>query len=201
MPIGPGGLDANGIWQFGEDDSEALASDLLNLGMGSVSTALSTLGGVLQVVSVTKTDVFSASVLSTAFSANVTGLSATITPSATSSTISVYVNVSGSTDLFPEVMGRLLRGATPIGVGADDGIRTPVSGSAGNQYESNLAIATLSVETMDTPATTSPITYNFQLFNRSISTETLYVNRSRLDSNTARSMRPASTMTLMEVAG
>ena len=45
MPIGPGGLDPNGIWQYGEDDSEALASDLLNLGMSSVSTALSSLGG------------------------------------------------------------------------------------------------------------------------------------------------------------
>ncbi len=45
MPIGPGGLDPNGIWQYGEDDSEALASDLLNLGMSSVSTALSNLGG------------------------------------------------------------------------------------------------------------------------------------------------------------
>jgi len=44
MPIGPGGLDSNGIWQFGEDDSEALASDLLNLGMASVSTALDNVG-------------------------------------------------------------------------------------------------------------------------------------------------------------
>jgi hypothetical protein len=40
MPLGPGGLDANGIWLYGEDDSEALASDLLNLGMESVSDAL-----------------------------------------------------------------------------------------------------------------------------------------------------------------
>lgn len=37
MPIGPGSLDANGIWQFGEADTESLASDLLNLGMESVS--------------------------------------------------------------------------------------------------------------------------------------------------------------------
>ncbi len=38
MPTGPGGLDSNGIWQYGEDDTEALASDLLNLGMASIST-------------------------------------------------------------------------------------------------------------------------------------------------------------------
>lgn len=42
MPTGPGGLDSKGIWQYGEDDSEALASDLLNLGMASVSTAIGT---------------------------------------------------------------------------------------------------------------------------------------------------------------
>lgn len=38
MPTGPGGLDAEGVWQYGEDDTEALASDLLALGFGSVST-------------------------------------------------------------------------------------------------------------------------------------------------------------------
>lgn len=43
MPTGPGALDANGIWQFGEDDSESLASDLLNLGMESVSDAVADL--------------------------------------------------------------------------------------------------------------------------------------------------------------
>lgn len=37
MPSGPGSLDAEGIWQFGEDDSEALASDLLNLLAASTS--------------------------------------------------------------------------------------------------------------------------------------------------------------------
>jgi hypothetical protein len=38
MPIGVGGLDAEGVWQYGEDDTETLASDLLGLGFGSVST-------------------------------------------------------------------------------------------------------------------------------------------------------------------
>ncbi len=38
MPIGAGGLDAQGVWQYGEDDTEALHGDLLGLGFGSVST-------------------------------------------------------------------------------------------------------------------------------------------------------------------
>jgi hypothetical protein len=40
MPTGPGGLDTEGVYLFGEDDLEALASDLLNLLGASVSTQL-----------------------------------------------------------------------------------------------------------------------------------------------------------------
>jgi len=202
MPIGPGGLDSNGIWQFGEDDSEALASDLLNLGMGSVSTAISTLGGVLQVVSVTKTDTFSASVAAAAFSANVTGFSATITPASTSSKILVAVSVSGGSSIdFPVMNGRMLRGSTPIGVGDTAGIRSSVSGSSGILNAQHRSMANLSVETLDSPSTTSATTYNFQLFNTQTATATLYMNRTHDDDNAATHMRPASTITLMEVAG
>lgn len=38
MPAGPGAADAEGVRLYGEADSEALASDLLNLGLESVST-------------------------------------------------------------------------------------------------------------------------------------------------------------------
>lgn len=38
MPTGPGSEDAQGQWQYGEDDAEALASDLLNYGQSRVST-------------------------------------------------------------------------------------------------------------------------------------------------------------------
>lgn len=37
MAAGPGFVDANGVWQFGEADADALFSDLLNLGMDTVS--------------------------------------------------------------------------------------------------------------------------------------------------------------------
>jgi hypothetical protein len=40
MPLGPGSLDSNGIWQYGEDDSEDLFSDLLNVGQESTSDAI-----------------------------------------------------------------------------------------------------------------------------------------------------------------
>lgn len=37
MPSGPGSLDAQGVWQYGEADDVAPASDLLNVGQSSVS--------------------------------------------------------------------------------------------------------------------------------------------------------------------
>lgn len=37
MPLGPGSIDLNGIYQYGEDDAETLASDLLNLGQQQTS--------------------------------------------------------------------------------------------------------------------------------------------------------------------
>ena len=38
MPTGPGSVDAQGVYLYGQDDAEALASDLLNIGQASIST-------------------------------------------------------------------------------------------------------------------------------------------------------------------
>jgi len=203
MPIGPGGLDSNGIWQFGEDDSEALASDLLNLGMGSVSTAISTLGGVLQVVSTTKTDTFSASTASGAFTA-VTGLSAAITPSATSSKILVRVTLVGASSRDSGAgMGdfRIKRDSTAIAIGDAAGSRARLSGAALVSVGYALGIVGSSAEVLDTPSSTSAITYSVDIYNSSSSTETLYVNRTDNNSDSATRPRAVSTITLMEVAG
>jgi len=203
MPIGPGGLDSNGIWQFGEDDSEALASDLLNLGMGSVSTAISTLGGVLQVVSTTKTDTFSASTASGAFTA-VTGLSAAITPSATSSKILVRVTLVGASSRDSGAgMGdfRIKRDSTAIAIGDAAGSRARLSGAALVSVGYALGIVGSSAEVLDTPSSTSAITYSVDIYNSSSSTETLYVNRTDNNSDSATRPRAVSTITLMEVPG
>ena len=200
MPTGPGGLDANGVWQYGEDDTEALASDLLNLGMGSVSTVVGGLGAptILQVVSTTKTDTFSASVGGSGFSSNVTGLEATITPQSTSSTIFVLVSLMSTRTDYVYSIARLMRDATPIGVGDLSSPRyqaTSWSGGLGDTY----GAFTVPMQTLDSPATTSPITYGVQLFNSSGAARTLVVNRTQGDATD--SARGVSTITLMEVAG
>ena len=199
MPLGPGGYDSNGIWLYGEDDSEALASDLLNLGMQSVSDALGAgFGKILQVVSGTKTDSFSASLTNGAIT-TVTGLSATITPSSASSKVLVLLDLSGAgddTDVFSTIVKR---GGTEIGLGDAAGSRTRVTSggpasSGSNGFSSSPAIV------LDSPASTSPLTYTVDIHNNDNATVTVFVNRSPSDGNAARNSRSSSTIILMEVA-
>jgi len=199
MPIGPGGLDSNGIWQFGEDDSEALASDLLNLGMGSVSTAISTLGGVLQVVSTTKTDTFSVSLPTDTISGDVTGLTAVITPSSSSSKVLVRYSLSLASSQTGAMISILNRGGGAIGVGDAASSRTRATAGGVNAVDN--AVATVSGEFLDSPSSTSELTYSVRLAHSSANTHTMYINRSRDDINDFGYGRYVSTITAEEVAG
>ena len=204
MPTGPGGLDPNGVWQYGEDDTEALASDLLNLGMASVSTALAAIvtGQILQVVSTTKTDTFTANVATGAFVA-VTGLTATITPSATSSKVFVMLNVSGSSDVGHGIItARLTRGGTPISVGDAAGVRAQTTaGQTGGRSGNDSGLATVSANFLDPPSTVSSVTYGVDIHNLESTTVALNVNFAEDDANSASRQRSTSTITLWEVAG
>lgn len=205
MPLGPGGLDSNGIWLYGEDDSEALASDLLNLGMQSVSDALGEgFGKILQVVSTTKTDTFSASVTAGA-TTSVTGLTATITPQSTSSKIYAVVSTN-ALNLSAGTSGAhviLTRGGTPVGGGDSAGSRTPVNVFGGQSHLSGTdgTGTNQTFNYLDSPSTTSSVTYGVDLLNVSGTTCTLLLNRTIADSDNVYIGRASSTITLMEVAG
>lgn len=196
MPTGPGGLDANGVWQYGEDDTEALASDLLNLGMGSVSTVVGALGSatILQVLSATKTDTFSTT--STSF-IDVTGLTLTLTPAATSSKVLVSFSVNLGLPNTAGVQVRLMRDSTPIAIG-DAGGGSQKQSTTHTYPGVNTDTRNRSMEFLDSPNTTSATVYKLQIITN---TSTGYVNRSYSDNNTAYGGRTASTITAMEVAG
>ncbi len=157
--------------------------------------AVSRSGGILQVVSTTKTDTFSTT--STSFT-DVTGLSASITPRSTSSKIYVSYDVQtgGPVHTTAQTMLRLVRDTTAIGVGDAAGSRwQTTTGMASNEaytMESNSAAF------LDSPSTTSSVTYKVQ---QRISAGTGYVNRTETDANNNLYSRSVSTITLMEVAG
>jgi hypothetical protein len=157
-------------------------------------------GKILQVQSTVKTDTFSESLSAFAISAsNITGLTASITPSSASSKVLVIVELNAASSGSPIVSGQIFRDSTAIGIGDEAGNRVRVSGHL--QAASGLnAQARASMSFLDSPATTSSLTYGFRNYNPSASTATIYVNRSQGDSDTTQYARSMSTITLMEVS-
>ena len=150
-------------------------------------------GSVLQVVSTTKTDTFSMS--STTFS-DVTGLSVSITPTSATSKILVISNLNWGSSANDINTTRLLRDSTVISAGATASNRS--LGFAGMRTASADNIETVSVTFLDSPATTSSVTYKIQV--RIGSGDTIYVNRTATDTDVSAFPRVVSSITVMEVA-
>jgi hypothetical protein len=151
-------------------------------------------------VSTTKTDTFSASVTSPNFSSNITGLEATITPSSATSKVMVTLHLVGSesveaTDFFI----RLMRDATPVCIGDAAGSRAQASAGICQVGSDSGGVATLMVTYLDSPSTTSAITYGVQMSHRGASGN-VYVNRTSGDANLFQNPRFASTITVQEVS-
>ncbi len=157
---------------------------------------------VLQLISTTKLDTFAAS-LGSATSADVTGLSATITPTSSSSKVFVTVNMNGVTDVSgsvrPYITAQLKRGATLIGGGTVAGARTSAN-MAGGYTALPDQTSSISFSFLDSPATTSATTYQVAVFNAFGGTFDLRVNRVGDDGNTAAVVRLSSTITVMEIS-
>tara|TARA_Y100000114_G_C11673608_1_gene285034 strand:- start:247 stop:753 length:507 start_codon:yes stop_codon:yes gene_type:complete len=161
-------------------------------GSGSV-TGIS-LGKVLQVVSTTKTDPFSTA--SSSF-VDVTGLNVSITPSSSSSKIFVSVTACGNTN-GSKGYGRILRGSTAIAIGDADGskvqatfdMNNAASGNRGQSYVGSI---------LDSPSTTSAITYKLQLRHEN-GAGNANINRLHVNDDSSVNGRYASTITAMEVA-
>jgi hypothetical protein len=149
-------------------------------------------GHVVQVVQGLKTD--SASTNSTSFTN--TGLSASITPSSSSNKILIQVNtVIGQSNFIKRVHLKLTGGNTATYIGdAGTGVESAVSvvtRVSGDSY----GMMPTSMQYLDSPSTTSAITYQVQW---RVESDTAYMNRPyTLD---AQGANTASTIVLMEIA-
>ena len=157
-------------------------------------------GGIIQVRSTTKTDTFAMPSNDTSFH-TVTGLSVTITPTRSDSKIFIMYDMNWSTSTG-HCSCRLMRDSTPIKVGDASGNKTQVTGqihyTSGDQYD----LENVSGTHMDSPATTSAVTYSMQVATPYSSSYDLYVNyHAENGQNLAWSGRGASTITVMEVSG
>lgn len=144
-------------------------------------------GSILQVVSTTKTDPFFSTTLSYV---DVTGLSATITPSSASSKILVLATTNVSSDV--DGLVRLVRNTTPIGNGSGGSL---IDGFGQVSIQVVNFVVGYAINHLDSPATTSATTYKIQA--RPASTGTVWINRR----NAGAQYYLSSSLTLMEVAG
>ena len=159
-------------------------------------------GKVLQVVSTTKTDTFSASIAGGAFT-DVTGLTVSITPSSTSNKILVLSTLygsSGDSNIYGSTGFRIFRDAVGLHP-ANVSNRKGTSGTVLQGMTFNTGISNVNFNYLDTPSSTSSLTYKVQVMNTSSGTTSANVNRSGGDPDSVNSARTYSTITLMEIAG
>ena len=97
------------------------------------------------------------------------------------------------------VMLRLARGGSAILQGDAAGVRTRTGGMVYNNPGSNNEQHTWSHQVVDSPASTSSLTYSVQVMQ--INGATHYINRLARDDNADYEPRSASSIILMEIAG
>lgn len=158
-------------------------------------------GKILQVVQSAKTDTASWSAHATTRVA--TGLSASITPSATSSKILIQymINIGYEHDNSQYYL-HLFRGSTEINNGDASSARKQAHNGWGGSFQANLEEYMSNTQSgmfLDSPSTTSATTYSIK-HTDATSTGTYYINRSHRDNNgNGYDPRFVSNMVLMEV--
>ena len=162
-------------------------------------TSTASLGKVLQVVSAQKTDTFSTSA-SNQF-VTVSGLTINITPSSASNKVFVCFNMNiGHSGTGDGLGGKIFRSSDSQNI-----FRAPADGSRTRSYlaqftcHSNTNNTTQFVSPcfLDSPSSTSQVSYTFQVFNTG---GTAYINRSGEDLNNVVNARGCSFAYAMEVA-
>lgn len=158
-------------------------------------------GATIQVVQTIKTD--AVAMVPGARWADVPGMSATITPKFSTSRILVMIDLKMAAQQDVSVVrSKVLRNNADIYVG-DAASNRPrslsqfymSSGGSGSVY-----LVQGGGTLLDSPATTSPVTYKVQIGGDSDSV-TLYINRTQADRDNAyMDSRTASSITLMEIA-
>lgn len=140
---------------------------------------------IIQVQSVFKADAFTSSAASWT---DITGLSVSITPTSSSSTILVMVNVTGS-NAASDGQVRLVRNGTAIGISTAGTTYNGFGKINGFNYSSLL----MGQNYVDSPATTSATTYKVQLYTVG---STSYINRAPIDTLHG----TVSSIVVMEIA-
>jgi len=157
-------------------------------------------GGIIQVVQTIKSD--SSAVTGPTFADS--GLSVTITPQSSSNKILIIadMNIGSSTSYDSKL--RLVRNSTDIYLGDADGTRPRVTRVVNTHPPSSYGIyhnVPAQIVFLDSPATTSSVTYKIQM--AAYTSHTVYLNRSHQNQQVAGEYdgKPSSSIMAMEVSG
>lgn len=172
-----GALNNRGIWLYGEDDSEATFSALLNKLGSSVSNAP---GRILQVKSAYPYQTFS----TTSTSNVATSLTLSITPTSTTSKIiiGIYAGTMWTSAAGSYAFGTIYAGTSSGSLTRDLGVGSPMSSVNANNSSS---AAPLGIVAIDNPTTTSTLYYTYAM---------------RTSTGSSAGLAYNSTITLMEVS-
>lgn len=194
-------IDATGLKFVGNNLS---LSGTNVISSGKVTYSGLPTGGIFQTKQTVKTDVQTGTYGQTWLPVN--GLTVAITPNTTSSKILVFVDLKGMNENASVMRVRLLRNGTVVYQGDASGTRPRgfTQGYFGNAAFNNQAgphLHSLSGIYLDSPASTSELTYSLEIGGDSTGL-TYYINRTARDADTSTTdVRGASSITVMEVAG
>jgi hypothetical protein len=130
---------------------------------------------------------------------NVSGLVLTITPSSASNRVLIMADIcAGQSGNAYNAFFRVTRNGTVIGVGVNGGYGGTSTSALRTSDASE--IGSVSINFLDSPATTSAVTYQIQICNSGGSSYLSCVNRPA-NTSTGWEQSGASTLTLMEISG
>jgi hypothetical protein len=181
--------------QSGTSLTLGASGDTVSLTSGAKTSGFGKVGQVVQ-TSLTASDYFSTTSSSFVEVSGTPAFNVSITPTTTSSKILITGHVSCGSGTGARVGIQLRRGdSTIIGSGDAAGSRQRAV-SAMRQDDGNYA-TTLTFNFLDSPATTSAVTY--KIFGMAEGSETFQINKGNGDSDGATVFRSASTLTAMEI--
>jgi hypothetical protein len=152
-------------------------------------------GTVLQVNTITITSAATYSMGSGAIQD--VGLNVSITPTRTSSRILIMSNVSSAGISFNRPGSVLLRNGSRIAIGDAAGSRNRTSSGGGS---GETTPGTQSVHYVDSPNTTSAVTYSVYIVNHHSGTQSYAFNYDQGNSDNIAHTRTASSITVLEIA-
>jgi hypothetical protein len=149
----------------------------------------------VQVIQAVKTDTYSSTI--STFT-DIPSLSVSITPRNASNKILVIVDLKIANGSGYIVFANIVRNGTTIYVGDTSGSRTSSSTTAYSSGTNQNPTQT-SIIYLDSPATTSAVTYKVQ--GKPEGNNPFYVNRGSSDGDLVYMARTASSITVMEISG